>query len=252
MTAGTPTLEIQGSTGWLRLNRPKQHNRFGLDDISTVTRLLRDLATVSAPRVLVITASGPSFCSGFSMEALSSVNPALETAQFAEMCDLIEEAPYLTVCGLNGSVIGGGADVAIACDVRIGVSSASLLVPPTRHGIQFYYSGLRRFVENIGLSAAQQLFLVGEPIDAHAMLRIGFLHDVVEPDALEAKLESLSRALALRSAASQGGLKKSLRSIARLTADPAEINERFERSLISMDAREGLAAWREKRAPRFT
>ena len=251
MTVGIPVLEIKDNVGWLRLNRPDQHNRFGPDDISTVTELLQKLATEDALRVLVITASGPSFCSGFSMDALSSADPALETAKFAEMCDLIEEAPYLTVCGLNGNVIGGGADVAIACDIRIGVSNATLLVPPTRHGIEFYHSGLRRFVENVGLSAAQQLFLTGEPIGAGAMLRIGFLHDVVEQGDLTTKLQSLSHALTERSAASQRGLKKSLKSIARLTASSAEINEQFARSLVSADAREGLAAWRESRTPSF-
>jgi enoyl-CoA hydratase/carnithine racemase len=107
-------------------------------------------------------------------------------------------------------------------------------------------------VERIGLSESKRLFLTGEQIDTATMLRIGFLSEACPPEALEDRLESVARALAQRSPTSLRGLKASLNSICRSSADPVAIDARFFESLGSSDAREGLNAWFKRRPARFT
>lgn len=248
---GVPTLRMSEATARIHLNRPQRHNRFEPADIDALSAMLKELAGQKAARVLILTASGPSFSSGFDLDTLSGDRAVECTAAFAAMCDLLEGLPIPTVCGLNGNVYGGATDLALACDFRIGVEGCRLQMSPARLGIQYYYSGLRRYVERLGLPEAKRLFLAGEQIDTPTMLRIGFLTETCAPDKLEAKLDVFAGMLAQRSPASLRGLKEALNSICRGTADAMEIDARFFESLTCSDAREGLKAWSECRLPEF-
>ncbi|MDE5466343.1 enoyl-CoA hydratase/isomerase family protein [Bradyrhizobium sp. CSS354] len=249
--SGLPTLRVSETSAWILLNRPQRHNRFEPADIEALSAMLRELAGRKGLRVLILTASGPSFSSGFDLDTLSSERAVECSAAFAAMCDLLEALPIPTVCGLNGNVYGGATDLALACDFRIGVEGCRLQMSPARLGIQYYYSGLRRYVERLGLPEAKRLFLMGDQIDTATMLRIGFLTETCAPERFEARLEVVAGMLAQRSPASLRGLKASLNSICRRTADPAEINARFFESLSCADAQEGLKAWSERRLPDF-
>lgn len=251
-TAGRcPSLEIGGAVARIALNRPDRHNRFEPADIEAMSAMLKELAKGGAARVLVITARGPSFSSGFDLETLSGPNARQSTAAFAGLCDLIETLPIPTVCGINGNVYGGATDVALSCDFRIGVEGCRLQMSPARLGIEYYYSGLRRYVERLGLTEAKRLFLTGEQVDTATMLRIGFLSEIAAPEQLEIRITAIADALAQRSPKSVRGLKASLNSIARRSDDPATIDARFFESLVSPDAKEGLDAWSERRPARF-
>ncbi|MDP3673849.1 MAG: enoyl-CoA hydratase/isomerase family protein [Novosphingobium sp.] len=236
---------------WITLNRPARHNRFEAADIATMSSILSDAAARREVRVVVITAHGPSFSSGFDLTALAGPDAAGLTSRFAEMCDHLEALEVPTICGLNGDVYGGATDLALAADFRIGAEGCRLQMSPARLGIEFYYSGLRRFVERLGLVAAKRLFLTGEQIDTATMQRIGFLDEICAGEDLEARLGALAGSLAERSPRSLRGLKQSLEAIHRGKAEPAFVNERFIESLSCADAREGLAARSEGRPPNF-
>ncbi|MDK1378291.1 MULTISPECIES: enoyl-CoA hydratase/isomerase family protein [unclassified Sinorhizobium] len=137
--------------------------------------MLRELPARKGVRALIVTANGPSFSSGFDLETLSGSRARECTAAFASVCDLLEALPIRTICGLYGNVYGGATDLALACDFRIGVEGAHLQMSPARLGIEYYHSGLRRYVERIELSEAKRLFLIGEQVDTAMMMRIGFL-----------------------------------------------------------------------------
>nr|WP_249809817.1 enoyl-CoA hydratase/isomerase family protein [Bradyrhizobium sp. 139] len=244
-------MRVSEGSARIHLNRPQRHNRFEPADIETLSAMLRALAGHTSVRVLILTATGPSFSSGFDLDTLSGDRAVECTQAFAAMCDLLEGLPIPTVCGLNGNVYGGATDLALACDFRIGVEGCCLQMSPARLGIQYYYSGLQRYVERLGLREAKRLFLMGEQIDTPTMLRIGFLTETCAPDKLEARLDVVAGMLAQRSPASLRGLKSSLNSICRGTADATEINARFVESLTCSDAREGLKAWSERRLPKF-
>lgn len=246
-----PSLRVSQGVARIQLHRPQLHNRFEPADIEALSTMLGELAGQKGVRVLILTARGPSFSSGFDLDTLSSPRAVECATAFAAMCDLIEALPFPTVCGLNGNVYGGATDLALACDFRIGVEGCGLQMSPARLGIQYYYSGLRRYVERLGLSEAMRLFLVGEQVDAATMLRIGFLNEICAPDALEARLDAVTGMLVQRSPASLRGLKASLNSFCRGAANPEEINRGFVASLTSADAQEGLAAWFARRRPEF-
>jgi enoyl-CoA hydratase len=248
---GCPSLANDGLVAWIVLNRPRRHNRFEPIDIETMSRMLGDLSKRGAARVLVVTANGPSFSSGFDLETLSGPTARESTAAFAALCNQLEALPIPTVCGVNGNVYGGATDFALACDFRIGVEGCRLQMSPARLGIEYYYDGLRRYVERLGLTESKRLFLTGEQVDTATMLRIGFLSEVSSPDGLKDRLSTIAGLLAQRSPMSVRGLKESLNSIARGTADPSVLNAKFFTSLGSPDAKEGLRAWTEQRPARF-
>lgn len=250
--SGPPDFYVEDSAAWIILGRPDRHNRFEPTDIEAVSVMLEELAGRRTVRVLIITATGPSFSSGFDLETLAGERARECTAAFAAMCDRVELLPIPTFCGVNGDVYGGATDLALACDIRIGSDGCRLQMSPARLGIQYYHSGLRRYVEQLGLSEAKRLFLTGEQIDTATMLRNGFLNESCPADQLEARLEATARALAQRSPASLRGLKSSLNSIRRGNADPEAIDQRFFESLSSQDAREGLDAWSARRQAKFS
>lgn len=250
--SGPPTLDVEADIARIVLNRPLQHNRFEPIDIETMSMMLREVSANKSIRVLVVTGRGESFSAGYDLMTLSGDQAQERTASFAGLCDSLELFRLPTVCGLNGSVYGGATDLALACDIRVGSRGCHLQMSPGRIGIEYYYSGLRRYVEQLGLSEAKRLFLTGEKIDAETMLRIGFLHELAAPEVFESQLTSVASALAQRSPSALRGLKASLNSVRRGTADPAAVDDRFFASLISADAREGLKAWSERRPPRFT
>lgn len=235
----------------LTLNRPRKHNRFEPADIASTCKALQSLSPRSDVRVFLVTACGPSFSSGFDLETLSGPRANECTRQFAEMCDLIEALPMPTLCGLNGDVYGGATDLALACDIRIGAVGCKLQMSPARLGVQYYYSGLRRYVERLGVTEAKRLFMTSEQVDTPKLLQNGFLSEACPADRLEARLAEIIRGLSQRSPASVRGLKRSLDAIARGTADAGAIDEAFFQSLTSPDAQEGLAAWSQKRPAAF-
>ncbi|GJD36122.1 enoyl-CoA hydratase/isomerase family protein [Methylobacterium aerolatum] len=249
---GLPTLTAENAVARIHLNRPRQHNRFEPADVEAIAAMLDEIERDRSVRVLVVTASGPSFSAGFNIGSIGSAGSYEQAFAFNRLCDRLEDLRMPTICALNGSVYGGATDFALACDLRIGVRGSQMMMPPGRLGIQYGYGGLRRYVERLGLPAAQRLFLTAETIDAETMLALGFLGELVPPDALAGRVDALAAAVAARAPDAVRGLKASLNAIARGRADPDEIHDRFVTAFTTPNAQEGLRAWKEKRLPRFT
>jgi enoyl-CoA hydratase len=249
--AGAPTLVVEGPTAWITLNRPGTHNRFEGEDIASLDLLFDQVEGMSSVRVLILTATGPTFSAGFNILALGDQQQASTVLAFGRLCDRLETLMIPTVCALNGSVYGGATDFALACDYRVGVRTAQMMMPPTRLGIQYFYGGLSRYVDQLGLSTAKRLLLSAETIDADTMLRIGFLHQLVDLPDLRGRATSVAASIALGAPGAARGLKKSLIEIARGKADPQQVQSRFLEGLVGGDLQEGLSAWRDKRPPRF-
>jgi enoyl-CoA hydratase/carnithine racemase len=250
-SGGLPTLTTEEAVARIRLNRPHQHNRFEPADVAALATMLEQLERDRSIRVLLVTASGPSFSAGFNIGSIGSAGSFEQAFAFNRLCDQLEDLRVPTICALNGSVYGGATDFALACDLRIGVQGSKMMMPPARLGIQYGYGGLRRYVERLGLSAAKRLILTAETIDAEAMLRIGFLDELVTPDLLVERVDALAASVVARAPDAVGGLKVSLNAIARGIADPNEIHDRFVAAFTSRNAQEGLRAWKEKRPPLF-
>ncbi len=271
--AGTPLLSLQNGRATITLNRPAQHNRLHVEDLLALQRHFQTLAADATVKLLVLTGSGRSFCSGFHIGEFDAagdgaadgvadratdratdhaVNAASAGPQlFEQTVDALEALAVPTVCRLNGSVYGGATDLALACDFRVGVVAMALRMPAARLGLHYYPNGLRRYVSRLGLATAKRLFLLAEAVPAAELLALGYLDRLAAPDQLDAEVQAIADALAAGAPLALRGMKASLNEIARGGFDLPALREREALCASSADLQEGKAAFAEKRAPRF-
>jgi enoyl-CoA hydratase/carnithine racemase len=249
VSEGVPSLTVDGAVAVMQLNRPSVHNRMEPEDLVELDRLLSMVEAQAALRVLVLTATGRSFSSGFNIGKLSADGNG--DGSFNRVADRVERFPLPTICALNGGVYGGSTDLALAFDFRIGVEGMTMFMPAAKLGLHYYEGGLRRYVARLGLGAAKRLFLTGDKQETADLLRIGYLDEAVPADRLIPRTMELAAVLAANAPLAVQGMKRCLNDIARGDADPALIAEYVTRSRRSADLQEGRAAWLEKRPPRF-
>ncbi|CAM5791641.1 enoyl-CoA hydratase/isomerase family protein [Castellaniella caeni] len=245
-----PQLEIAGRIATIRLNNPSRSNRLSPADLDA---LREHVARVNQqPDVLVLRfiATGKYFCSGYDISSLSS-ETAPSSLYFGETIDLIESARPVTIAAVQGGAYGGGTDLCLACDFRLGTPQANMFMPAVRLGLHFYPGGMRRYLSRLGVNAARRLFLTGEQIQADEMLKIGFLTELVDADALPARTEALSAQLAGMAPLALLGIKHDLNGLINGSFDVQANAQAVRRSEASADMKEGALAWKEKRAARF-
>lgn len=240
-----------GHIARITLNNPTQHNALGAAEIGRFRDCLDAVETDPSLRVLLLTGNGEStFCAGASLKQFRSGDMSGEL--FSTLTDRLAALPIPSVCALNGNVFGGGAEIALCCDYRIGVDDLRLLVPAARIGICYPLNGLQRYVDKLGLGAAKRILVASEELAAQTLLAIGFLHRVVARERLEAESDAFARHLAGLAPLAVRAMKQILGGIARGELDSAGAARLAQQCTQSRDLQEGLAAQREKRAPRFT
>jgi enoyl-CoA hydratase/carnithine racemase len=240
---------IDGPLGRIVLDRPDAHNALDRAAMATLTALLADWAGRDDLRAVVLTGRGRSFCSGASLGEVAGgdwrENP------LTALCDALEAFPCPTVAALNGGVYGGGVELALACDFRVGVRGMRAFVPPARLGIHYEPAGIRRAMDRLGAQAARRIFLLAETFGDEALLALGFLDRLVEPEALEAEAGAMAEALAGLAPLAVRGMKRTIVELSRGTLDAEAARARIAACFASDDHAEGLAAQRERRAPVF-
>ena len=246
-----PVLDVDGARAAIRLNRPRHHNRIETGDIAALCEHFARVEEDRRVRVLVLAASGRTFCAGFNLEELAPERYDASAPGFDRMVDQLEALRVPTIAAVGGSLYGGGTDLALACDFRIGIPGVELMMPAARIGVHYYPGGLRRYVTRLGLGAAKRLFLTAEKIDAEELLRIGFLDALVPAGELAVRADALAERLAAHAPAAVQGMKRALNATAAGTADATEITRAWRASMGSADVAEGLAAHAEKRVPKF-
>lgn len=257
--ASPPVLTRDGQRVTIRLNRPRHLNRIQPEDLGVLERLFDQVEADAGIRVLIFTGTGRAFSAGYDLGDMAErernqeaeEHPA-EEIHFERVANRLENLRVPTVCALNGGVYGGSTDLALACDFRIGVETAEMFMPAARLGYHFYKSGIVRYTTRLGIAAAKRLFLTAERIDAREMLRIGYLDEVVAAEALMPRAETLAATLAALAPTAVQGMKRTINEIARGELDAAAAVLRNSVSQRSEDLKEGLRAFREKRAPAFT
>jgi enoyl-CoA hydratase len=248
-----PSLERHGYIRYIRLRRPLRHNRLQIGDMVRFRELLAEVRADTSARVLVLAARGKSFSAGFDLSALPP-GPNRGADEFPEvhlqrLCDDVEAFPLPTVCAVNGGVYGGGTDLALACDFRIGLRDTKLRMPAVQLGVCFYPSGIERYVTRLGLSASKRLFLLGEELGAEELLSIGFLDTVAQDTAaLDASVHALVERLAAMPPDAASCTKQALNAAARAQLDAAEGQQAFLRSLSSDEFASALAAWSSRKS----
>jgi enoyl-CoA hydratase/carnithine racemase len=253
--ATPPVLDIMGARATIRLNRPKHLNRLQPDDLDALLKLFDRIEADAAIRVVVLTGTGRAFSAGYD---LGSIAERAATAQeqtagsaFEVVVNRLEDLALPTICRLNGGVYGGSTDLALACDFRIGVDACEMFMPAARLGLHYYKSGIARYVSRLGVDNAKKLFLTAQKIDAPEMLRIGYLTAVVPAEALDEEVDRLAAILAGNAPVAMRGMKRVINEFARGKLDEEAADQRARDSMRSAEIKEGIAAFSEKRPPKF-
>jgi enoyl-CoA hydratase/carnithine racemase len=210
---------------------------------------------------VIVTGAHEMFSAGYDIgeipdEEFEERAEALVAHPFTQAIDALEAFPLPTLAVLPGHTIGGGLELALACDLRVARADIRLGMPPAKLGLVYSHTGLRRFIDSIGAPRTRELFLLGRHIDADTALQWGLVNRVVDAAALEALALELAGELAANAPLSQRGNK---RVIAQLLRFEGELPEDVERELIELrrasfaseDMREGMRAFAARRAPRW-
>lgn len=242
--------EIQGSLATVTFCRPEKHNALEIGDLEALDSTLINLAERSDIRTLILSAQGKSFCAGVDFGAVAGHD--WRDNPLERVSDRLENLPFPTLCVLQGGVYGGGTDLALACDFRLGARGIRCFIPPAKLGIQYHPHGLKRAVTRLGIGPAKRLFLATETFDDAEMLRTGFLDWLVEADALAARAQALAATLSGLAPQALRGMKQSLNEIAAGLFDERAARDRAAASFRTEDFLEGRAAMTEKRPPNFS
>ncbi|MBS4048600.1 MAG: enoyl-CoA hydratase/isomerase family protein [Alphaproteobacteria bacterium] len=242
--------EIQASLATVTFCRPEKHNALEIGDLEDLDSVLAGLAGHSDIRALILSAQGKSFCAGVDFGAVAGHD--WRDNPLERVCDRLEALPFPTLCVLQGGVYGGGTDLALACDFRLGARGIRCFIPPAKLGIQYHPHGLKRAVTRLGIGPAKRLFLATETFDDAEMLRTGFLDWLVEPETLAERAQALATTFSGLAPQAVRGMKQSLNEIAAGLFDERAARDRAAGSFRSEDFLEGRAAMTEKRPPKFS
>jgi enoyl-CoA hydratase/carnithine racemase len=244
----------------LRINNPAKRNALDHDILDGLAEVLPGLDHGIETRCVVITGAEAHFSAGYDISALSGQSlerdaQALVAHPFHAAIEAIAEHPWPTVAAIGGDCLGGGLELAITCDLRICTGSARLGMPPVKLGLIYGHTGLRRFLDTIGLARTKEMFLTGRNITARRAHEIGLVGDVVGEDDLESASIELAEGIAANAPLS---LKGNKRAIETLNSHPVlrpqeeiDLVKLREASLASEDFREAITAFAEKRKPKW-
>ncbi|MGO1765730.1 3-hydroxybutyryl-CoA dehydratase [Advenella sp. S44] len=241
-----PKLNIDGHLAIITLNKPHKANSLDSTDLLELSKHIYTINQQEEVLVLQVKSTGKYFCSGYDLRGFGE-----KKYSFEDISNMLEDARPVTIAVLNGGVYGGGTDLALACDFRIGNPTVNMFMPAVRLGLHFYERGLKRYVARLGLNAAKQLFLTAEKIDANEMLKIGYLTHLINVEDQEKVVDDLSHKLNQMAPLALLGMKKHLNRIARGSLDLNELKNDISIAAKSEDIREGALAWAEKRQPVF-
>jgi len=237
----------------LWLNRPEKRNAVTKAMWEGIATTCAELAADGTVRVMVVRGTGGHFCAGADIGELELGDASYGRAN-AGAEHALGSFPKPTIAFVRGSCVGGGAQIAIACDLRIADTTARFGITPARLGIVYPAFGVDRAVRLLGPSATKHLLYSAELIDTDRALRIGMVDEVHDPAAAFARLDAFATLLATeRSLLTQESSKAMVDECVR-TGEISRVTEaRWAGELAaSGDPAEGVAAFFERRSPRFT
>lgn len=255
---GSLLVDLAGGVATVELHRPERRNAVTYAMWTALGRLLPLLAADDDVDVLVLrgTPGGP-FSAGADISEFGELRSTPASAQaYGAAVEGGERAvlqfPKPTLALVQGWAVGGGTQLAAACDLRLCDRTSRFGVTPAKLGIVYALPSTARLADVVGHSWASWFLLTGELVDADAALRMGLVHEVHEPDAVEQRAYALAGQVGARARVSQVGAKALLAKVARGERDEdAQVRAAYADSLTGPEYAEGVAAFLAKRAPDF-
>lgn len=244
--------------GFVTINRPKALNALNYETMLELNQIITDLAQDRSVKVVVIMGSGDkAFVAGADIPEMQSMS-AIEGRNWGrlgqEIFGKIENLPQPVIAAVNGFALGGGCELAMACDIRIASEKAKFGQPEVSLGITPGFAGTQRLPRLVGKAIAKELLFTGDMIDAATALRIGLVNKVVAAEDLLESVKVLAEKIILKApqavqlckAAVNNGINM---DTASAYAYEAEV---FGLCFATWDQKEGMSAFIERRVPKFT
>jgi enoyl-CoA hydratase/carnithine racemase len=239
----------------LRLNRPDRYNALSRELVTSLRAAVKSLAGTKV-KVLVLAASRPGFCAGADLKerkVMTTEEKYAHNRAISALADEIAAAPIPTIAAINGLALGGGCELALACDMRFAACDASIGLTEARIGAMPGAGGSQRLPRLIGSARALEMMFSGEPITAAKALEWGLVNGLVDSKELDQYTLSFAQLLESRSRLAAGLLKKVVyQGLDSSLAEGLELERlAIVEVLASDDYTEGLTAFAERRQPKF-
>lgn len=251
------TVKVQDRTARITLTRPEVRNAFNDEVIQQLKAAFEGLGARDDVRAVVLAAEGPAFCAGADLNWMRRMadytrdENIADAGQLAAMLKAIYECPKPTIAAVQGDVFAGGMGLVAACDMAVSVRTATYCLSEVKLGL--IPATISPYViRAMGARAAHRYFLTAERFSADEAHRIGFVHELVDADQLDAKVGELAQALVNASPAAVRACKKLVQDVAERAIDDALIATTVEGIAdirASDEGREGVASFLQKRKP---
>ena len=249
--------ELHDGIATVTLNRPEKNNAISMEMRRDFLAIADELYYNDAVRVAIVTGTGKTFSVGADVSTFDAdwntqtfrANTRLLTNFFNDLEGL--EKPV--IAAINGTCVGGGLELALACDLRVAARSARFGLPENNLGLIPGIGGCSRLVKLVGFGRAKELVLTGAIITADDALHHGLVNRVVEDDALTGETRALAERLREKAPQALGVAKRVLQNCVSADLQTGRTIEGFGQSILlkTTDHREGVNAFREKRRPKF-
>ena len=248
--------EVRGRAALVTVNRPDKRNALNDQVRTDIKAAIRRAAADAAVRAVILTGAGDkAFIAGADIAEFEGKTPVQQWRDMSNdpVYDVPEECPKPVIAAVNGFCLGGGMELAFACDIRIASGNAKFGQPEVNLGIIPGGGGTQRLPRAIGVAAALRLILTGEMIEAAEAHRLGIVSEVCAAAELMPRALALAELIASKSPVAVASAKQATRAALSL---PLDEGLRMERSLFAMcfasqDKIEGVKAFLEKRTPEF-
>jgi enoyl-CoA hydratase len=241
---------------YLTISRPERRNALNHDGVAQL-RASVQAARADSVRALIIRGSDGHFCAGADLKELEDLT---FTRALRKTLDELADTPFPTIAAISGSCMGLGAQIALACDLRLAASDAKFAVPVAKLGLMVDHWTLQRLSLLVGHSMARWMTLTAQPIDASQAAAVGFVHQIAAPgaasstDQVYSEAHELARQISRLAPLSLAGTKLGLNQLERgaEALDPnGQYRNAFEAAWASQDLIEGRNAFVDRRQPQF-
>ena len=257
----TVLFEHQQAIGVLTLNRPDALNALTPEMLDRIGEVLSEIEASQEVRVLILAAAGEkAFCVGADLKARAQeyegdgVGPDLFGERVRRVFGQLEALPMPVIAAVNGYALGGGLELALACDLRVAAEGARFGFPEAKVGSMPGAGGTQRLTRAIGPTRAKELMFTGEVIDASEARRIGLVNRIFPLEMLGDGARQLAQTISTRAPLSLRAIKTAVQLSQDMSLDAGLAFERTAHAVLrrSQDRREGIQAFVEKREPKFT
>jgi len=249
---------VEGGVATITINRPKALNALNYDTLKEMLTCFGEIGKSRDIQAVIITGSGKkAFVAGADISFMAELEP-LEAREFArlghEVMDAIENLPQPVIAAVNGFALGGGCEMALACDIRLASENAKFGQPEVNLGVLPGFGGTQRLPRLVGKGHANELLFSGKMINGEEACRIGLVNRVIAQEKLLEECISLAEMIVAKAPVAVRLCKEAVNNglemdLARGCAHEADL---FGICFASKDQQEGMKAFLEKRAPQFT